>query len=408
MARLRDLCALAACSALCLSAQQAPPSVPASDQSTPPASAPARPLISRSPEERERAYRAQHRIVLNLVVTDASGKPVTGLKPEDFAVLDNSQPRKIASFQAVEHGTAVEPVRVVLMMDTLNNPSGSIAHQRKDLEKFLVQNQGRLTHPTAIGLLAVAGASVGQFSQDGNLLIGELKSVTRDTHTLSCNEEANSASAEDSQAQSSVVTDDVTGAKRTENLLTRLGNCENRRFQASIAALNKFAKQQVSVPGRVLLLWIGPGWSLLTGPQFRPNTPPMRRSFYDYLADLSTSLREAQVTLDAIATPDMVRSAGIHRQDYDIFLNSAPADGAADAGNLSLPVLARQSGGQVLLDSKDIGADIGLCIAAVDSYYVLSFDTPPAAQTGEYHSLEVKPNNPALTVRTNTAYFAQP
>jgi hypothetical protein len=46
-------------------------------------------LIPRTKEERERRYQAEHRIVLNLQVTDSSGKPVAGLKPEDLELLDN-------------------------------------------------------------------------------------------------------------------------------------------------------------------------------------------------------------------------------------------------------------------------------------------------------------------------------
>jgi hypothetical protein len=34
-------------------------------------------------------------IVLDMVVTDKSGKPVAGLQQQDFTLLDNKQPRKI-------------------------------------------------------------------------------------------------------------------------------------------------------------------------------------------------------------------------------------------------------------------------------------------------------------------------
>ena len=75
---------------------------------------------------------------------------------------------------------------------------------------------------------------------------------------------------------------------------------------------------------------------------------------------------------------------------------------------MALPVLADQSGGQVLEDSNDLAAEINKCVADAGSYYVLGFDSVPASNPDEYRSLQVKVNKQGLTVRTNTAYYAKP
>ena len=49
---------------------------------------------------------ADHRMTLDVVVTDKSGRPLPGLQQQDFTLLDNKQPQKIVSFHAVEGGTA--------------------------------------------------------------------------------------------------------------------------------------------------------------------------------------------------------------------------------------------------------------------------------------------------------------
>ena len=82
-------------------------------------------VIPRSHEEREARSRAQHRIILNVLVTDSSGKPVTGLRQEDFAILDNQHPRAIASFRAVNGGAVAAATHVLLMLDTINNSPGN-------------------------------------------------------------------------------------------------------------------------------------------------------------------------------------------------------------------------------------------------------------------------------------------
>ena len=65
--------------ALPLLAQEAEPSTGTAGQSPSPATAPSVQLIPRSPEARQSASRATRHIILNVVVTDTSGKPVPGL-----------------------------------------------------------------------------------------------------------------------------------------------------------------------------------------------------------------------------------------------------------------------------------------------------------------------------------------
>jgi hypothetical protein len=134
----------------------------------------------------------------------------------------------------------------------------------------------------------------------------------------------------------------------------------------------------------------------------------MKRSFFAHIVNLSTALREAQMTLDVVASPKMMRDAGLSEDYYQAFLNGVATVGQANSANLALPVLAYQSGGQVLEESKDLAADIDKCIADLGSYYVLSFDSAPTADPDQYRSLEVKVDRPGLRVRTNTAYYAQP
>jgi len=79
-----------------------------------------------------------------------------------------------------------------------------------------------------------------------------------------------------------------------------------------------------------------------------------------------------------------------------------------DLGDLSLPVLATQTGGQVLMGSSDLTSLIDRCIADAKTYYVLTYNPPPAAHPDEYHGIEVKVDRPGLTARTRTGYYSQP
>lgn len=398
--------ALAVGSSLSLLAQQtaSPPAEPG--QSFPSAPAAPRTLIPRTADERKRAYQAAHHIVLNVVATDGSGEPVQGLSEQDFTLLDNGMAEKIASFQVVAGDAARARVHVILMLDTVNSTSRNVATERREIEKFLGTNEGRLPYPVAVGALSNAGVTIGKPSQDGKALIAELGRLAQDVHAKTCTEEANEAGATNPSA--SVVSADGQAVLQTENLMVRMGNCENRRYKLSISQLNQLAKQQADTPGRAILIWIGGGWPQLTGPEFRPDTPAAKQAFFDYLVDLSTSLREAQITLNAVSSPESLRAAETSKDAGKASLSGAATEEQASAASLALPVLARMTGGRVLDKSKDISAGIAACLADAASYYVLSFDSAPASRTGEHRSLEVRVNRPGVTVRTSTAYYAQP
>jgi hypothetical protein len=79
----------------------------------------------------------------------------------------------------------------------------------------------------------------------------------------------------------------------------------------------------------------------------------------------------------------------------------------ADPGNIALPVLAYQSGGQVFEDNKELVGVIAKCIADLNSY-VLSFDSLRASRDNEYRALQITVNKPGLSPRTKASYYAQP
>ena len=161
--------AIAFCFAVSLWAQTAPPaSRPTQSEAVP---APQIHLLTQSPAPTLGAEGGL--IKLDVVVTDSSGKPVTGLEPTDLTLLDNGQPSKILSFQAFDGTSAVPdpPVEVILVIDTLRMPGPLASRTREEVEGFLRQNGGHLAQPLSIFSLLDTGLwLVAQPSKDGNAL----------------------------------------------------------------------------------------------------------------------------------------------------------------------------------------------------------------------------------------------
>jgi len=360
-------------------------------------------LVPRSHEERESRYRAAHRVILNALVTDRSGKPVTGLKADDFTVLDNGKPQKLAAFRAVAGSEGIAPVRVILMLDAVNNSPKDLAGDHKGVERFLRQSPRNLAYPTSIGILTGAGTTVSEPSRDSDAVIGELSRLTRTVHLYDCSDTG--GGSDQVFATINVKTGSTIAEGQRPDEKT---GCQNERFHHSVSALKKLVVAQENEQGRAILIWIGRGWPLLLSREFRDDTPGVKQNQFDNLVLISNALREAQVTLDSVFSPDLFRHVEL-RSDHDNRLfNGVPTEREMTASSLGLQMLGHQSGGLVLIDGKDLAAEIGMCVQDAESYYALSFDTAPAAPPNEFHSLEVKTNDPSLTVRTNTDYYAEP
>ena len=66
------------------------------------------------------------------VVTDGSGRPLPGLRPENFRILEDGQPQTIANF-----GTAETPFEIALLLDTSGSTRDDVALIRAAANSFI-------------------------------------------------------------------------------------------------------------------------------------------------------------------------------------------------------------------------------------------------------------------------------
>jgi VWFA-related protein len=346
-------------------------------QSASPAAAEAQPQAAPAPApaliHRPAPAATKDRIKLDVVVTDKSGKPVSGLDLKDFTLLDNNQPGKILSFRAFD-GTvqkAEPPVEVILLIDAVNQEFQTVSTTREQIADFLLLSGGHLAAPTSIFLMTNDGViAQPKPSTDGNALAGQLKQVDARLRTID-----RSASA--------------WGA--------------TERFEFSLKMLSVIANSEATKPGRKLLIWAGPGWPMLSGPGM-DTTAKGQRQLFDMIVELSTGLRQARIALYSVSA-GLPEFGTFFYQDY---LNGVKKAGKANAPNLGLKVLAIQSGGRALSPSNNLAGEIDSCVRDASAFYTLSFDPPHADQPFEYHDLKVQIDKPGLVARTSTGYYNQP
>lgn len=311
------------------------------------------------------------RIELDVVVTPKSGPPVANLEQQDFTIFDNKTPRHITSFQAV--GANQAPFHIVLLIDAVNIGYQNIAYQRGEIDKFLRAKGGVLAQPTALAFFTDKGVQMQQsFSTDGNAISAAL--------------------------------DQYTVGLRDIRRSSQWGGSE--RFQLSMNALREVVGQVAVLPGRKMIFWVSPGWPLLSGPRIELDSKQQNQLF-GTVVGLSTEMRQARITLynvNPLGAEEGVGSTFYYKE----FLKGVAKPGQVNVGNLSLQVLAAQSGGLVLNSSNDIVSLLQQCMADTGAYYELSFDPAPADHRDEYHNLIIGVSKPGLVARTRTGYYAQP
>jgi VWFA-related protein len=316
-------------------------------------------------------------IHLDVLVTRADGKPVTGLTRADFSLLEQGRSQKILSFEAFDaQGSSSEPpVKIILLIDTITLPGVMPSEERVAVETYLRKNGGHLVHPTSVFLLSDTGLwTLAKASGDGNVLAREIEH------------------------------NDIKLLRRNAGWQTNSSNVLPEREDlpplSALKALGQIACAERTWPGRKLLLWVGPGWNIGSGANVAttPGTPPLFNTVW-WFSDL---LREAHLALYSFSVGEISPNLL-----YEEYLPGVTSPHKTRPQNLNRRVLAVQSGGRVM-NGFDLEELIENCVREAGPFYRISFDPFPADHPHEYHDLKVVVDQPDLIARTSTGYYDQP
>ena len=82
-------------------------------------------LVAQSPQQP--VFRGGVELVtIDVTVVDKDGKPVPGLKPEDFVVSLQGQPRPVRALDFLEFGTPSAAIAPVPARQTTNEPAAGV------------------------------------------------------------------------------------------------------------------------------------------------------------------------------------------------------------------------------------------------------------------------------------------
>ena len=315
-------------------------------------------------------------ITLDVVVESRTKAPAPTLSQADLQVLDNGKPVTITGFAPP---SSAAKTAVILVLDAVDAPYTSVAFQRGELDKFFTANGGHLAQPTALAIMTDKGLQLQEgFSTDGAPLKQEL--------------------------------DDFAIALRTITRSTGVYGAEERE-QLGVSALEQLAQRELPLRARKVVIFISPGWPLLSGPGI-DLTDRQHAAIFKAVVSLNNLLEQARMTVYDV-NPFGAAESVLSTSYYESFLKPVDKPGRTDLADLSLEVQSTQTGGLVRLGNTNLAKQIAICVDdAASAYQVTFLPSPDGAEPRSdktpyvLHTLEVQ--SPAGTrARARALYYTQ-
>ena len=384
--------------------------------------------------------RAGTKLVEVDVVARSKGAPATGLSKEDFTLLDNGKPQKIAFFSVQSGSDPAPPAAGVapLPAGVVSNRSERVDRQGNTVVVFLDQRNTAPPEQTfAIERIAKFIATRGPqdrtgiytFGRDGLLKV--VQEITSDSEQLS--RAAGSLKWQDPDFRSPDVSalegncgrglsPALQRGPRPPDVTGLQGNCGHSAADEFTAlriraqeidtkqVLEQAARHLASVPGRKSLIWISTAF-------------PLHWNYLDFTRDMMEAgrkLNDAGVALyavdprgvaGALAGQTSIANAefgGVHTQEQTQALMIGEGRFPAPFGFDTMGLLSGMTGG--LMFANDNGIEKLMEAAADDgeSTYTLGFYPAQEDRDGVRHTLRVAVSKPGIALRYRQNYLASP
>jgi len=377
------------------------------------------PEASSQKTQSSQVIRTATRLVqVNVVVQNKNGTPITGLKQEDFTLLDNGQPQKIAFFSANTPASAPalplpahvftnradlkgqDPgATIVILFDTLNTDFGDQSFAREQVLRFL--RSFKPQDHVAIFALTTDLLLLHGFTEDAAALSS---SVDRFTPRL--------LAAFDASHPRDFHVPALSNDPFFTNFENRVNNVNGEiadfriadRFRITYSALVAIANYVGSIPGHKSLVWISGGIPIQIGLENigvadRENFSLANSGVPGAVGDMTGLARELNRANMAIYPVD------VHGIDVD---DSSPAFFMRQNLRDTFRLLADKTGGKAFYGTNDVAGAIGSAFEDGRYTYTLGFYPDHGKWDGKFRDISIHLAVPEAYLRYRRGYFALP
>ncbi|HYX23784.1 MAG TPA: VWA domain-containing protein [Thermoanaerobaculia bacterium] len=357
---------------------------------------------------------------LDVFVSDKQGKPVEGLKAEDFVVTEDGRPVKVTNFytekrepaRAADGKAAAERpqdqrLRLVVFLDDVNTGPGSRGRILDRLTGFLRQE---LVPGDEVMLVRYAQkldvrrsftSDLGQIESDLAVLKGEASDMKK-------YEESRDHAVDD--VVDAIYAGDGWGPL-AEGRIRAWAEQESAVVKGALAALDGVVSWLAGVPGRKAILYVSdglplaPGDDLFTWASLRSGFRAGRRISGMSGQEFDLSKRFREVT--SHASRNRITIYPIEAYGTRVVRGTAIQEVLVANRQNGLRFLAEDTGGRAMLNAADPQAALRLMSEDLATYYSLGY-TPERPGDEAEHKIEVKVKVKGAHVRHRQWYRDKP
>lgn len=368
-------------------------------------------------------FKAQAELVLvNATVRDKQGNPVRDLKPEDFSVLEDNKPQKVATFDIENtENTPQVPMQQANLLSTpvkktkanaADSPAVSAQESAiKDRRLIILFFDLSAMQPDEIE----RSTNAAQDYLDKQMQPADLVSIVSLGNTITVNQDFTSdrdklkavlqsfnvganAGFELGSTGTTEGTPDTGGTFNVDDTEYNIFNTDRR-----LQALRAVAEQVANVPQKKSLIYFSSG---------------IERTGIENQSELRAAINSAVLANLSIYTLDIrglqALPPGGEAQNASLRGTSAYS-GQAQLNALNsnfqtqetLVTLAADTGGRAFLDSNDFGRVFKGVQEDTSIYYLLGYHSTNTARDGKYRHITVKVNRPGVKIDFRRGYYAE-
>ena len=375
-------------------------------------------------------------VLIPTLVTDKSGNHISGLKKEDFTVLENGAEQKIATFEEITSdahrlsrpkspnefsnslpGESSNRRITLMVLDLINTPFMDQAYARKDLLKYLTQSVDQ-REPTALYTLTRSGIHVvHDFTTDPRVLVAALHKVKGDTSQIVDTPEDVEAMTGSASPDGSAGVDPGAVQSEADKLQTMMEDAELnfQSFQQRLAitytleGMQQVAQALGGFPGRKSLIWAGGGFPFSVSDNTMQLAPAGRDSLVDVLPlyehtwqlmnDAQISLYPVDVKgLQVVNMPSVsVRNPG---RNYARNMSWRQMDTQS-----TFQTFASMTGGRAYYNSNDLVKGFRDAVNDSAEYYMLGYYLDRTKTKSGWRKLAVKVKRDHTETRARSGFF---
>lgn len=367
-------------------------------------------------------FKAQSELVLvNVSVRDNNGNPVRDLTPEDFTVLEDNKPQRVATFDIEDtHNTPQIPMQQVNLLSTPAKTAGAAASARaagahdseiKDRRLIILFFDLSSMQPDEIE----RSSSAAQDYLNRQMQPADLVSIVSLGNTITVNRDFTSdrdklasvlqsfnvgagAGFDLGSAGTTEGTPDTAQSFTVDDTEYNIFNTDRR-----LQALRAVAEQVAGVPQKKSLIYFSSG---------------MQRTGIENQSELRAAINSAVMANLSIYTLDIrglqPLPPGGEAQNASLRGTSAYSGrsqlNALDSNfqtQETLVTLASDTGGKAFLDSNDFGRVFKGVQEDTSMYYLLGYHSTNSARDGKFRRITVRVNRPGVKIDFRSGYYAQ-